>query len=111
MQLPDRIDHAWLRSQAARPREARIESVFPSHSHLPCLYLFAHDSTSRTLLSERQDHLSNLFIALRDKPRPYEFEAGLKGRKRRKLAREGQAEPQVDDEAEQFMRRYQDLQK
>lgn len=88
MQLPERIDYEWLRSQATKPREARLE----------------------TLLAERKDDLSDLFIALRDKSRPSDFESGLKGRKRRKLVREGKPEPEQAAGVEEFLRRYQDAQ-
>ncbi|GAA6060383.1 hypothetical protein JCM10212_004636 [Sporobolomyces blumeae] len=88
MHLPERIDHEWLREQAIRPREARIEA----------------------LTRDRHQHISDLFVALRDKARPNEFQAGVRGRKRRKLAADGPAGTEEPEGSEDFARRYQDAQ-
>lgn len=97
--------------QAIKPCEARIEYDFARLIHPLSSLTPALDPTIRTLIADRQDHLSDLFIALRDKPRPTEFESGLKGRKRRKLVREGKSGAGQEDGIEDFLRRYQDAQR
>lgn len=60
-------------------------------------------------MSERDDQLTNLFIAVRDKAKPAEFEAGLRGRKRRKLA-DAPAEQEALAGLDDFKQRYSDVQ-
>ncbi|TNY21344.1 hypothetical protein DMC30DRAFT_416103 [Rhodotorula diobovata] len=60
----NQADHRVLRTRAIRPLEAKAASIVAS----------------------RHEQLADLYIAVRDKGRPVEFEAGLRGRKRRKLA-------------------------
>ncbi|GAA5968990.1 hypothetical protein JCM21900_002091 [Sporobolomyces salmonicolor] len=88
--IPDQLDYLWLRNQAIEPCETKVA----------------------TLAAERHEQLADLFIAVRDKPRPNDFEAGLKGRKRRRLAAAADGDKQVKEEplegADDFLRRFSD---
>ncbi|BGP44949.1 RNA polymerase II transcription elongation factor SpEAF [Rhodotorula kratochvilovae] len=82
-------DYRVLRSRAIQPREAKVASV----------------------LANRHDQLADLFLAVRDKDHPVEFEAGLRGRKRRKLADAG-VDGQVQLEGlDEFRKRFSDPQR
>lgn len=63
------------------------------------------------LAVERLDQLADLFIAVRDKDRPTEFEAGLRGRKRRKLAAAAAAEDEGLEGLDEFRQRYNSAQR
>ncbi|GAA5831804.1 hypothetical protein JCM11251_003891 [Rhodosporidiobolus azoricus] len=73
----------------------------------------AREAKVADLAVERLDQLTDFFIAVRDKDRPAEFEAGLRGRKRRKLT--GAAAAQQAKEAtlpglDEFRKRYNNAQ-
>ncbi|BGP12918.1 hypothetical protein JCM10213_004337 [Rhodosporidiobolus nylandii] len=69
----------------------------------------AREAKVADLAAERLDQLADFFIAVRDKSRPAEFEAGLKGRKRRKLTGRAAAAEVKDERVpglDEFRRRY-----
>ncbi|GAA5878143.1 hypothetical protein JCM3774_004308 [Rhodotorula dairenensis] len=77
-------DHAELRTRAVRAREAKLEA----------------------LASTRDHQLTELFVAVRDKPKYTDFEAGLSGRKRRKLVDAVEDDPVLLAALEDFEREY-----
>ncbi|GAA6005648.1 hypothetical protein JCM10207_005282 [Rhodosporidiobolus poonsookiae] len=77
----------------------------------------AREAKVADLAVERLDQLTDLFIAVRDKGRAVEFEAGLRGRKRRKLTGQAAAAAALaasQDESlsglDDFKKRYNDAQ-
>lgn len=58
------------------------------------------------LAAERLDQLADLFVAVRDKGRPCDFEAGLKGRKRRKFGGGAAVKEEKLEGLDEFRKRY-----
>ncbi|BGP04928.1 Chromatin modification-related protein EAF1 [Rhodotorula toruloides] len=79
-------DYMTLRSRAIQPKEARLAA----------------------LASTRDEQLADLLVAVQDKGRSVEFEAGLRGRKRRKLAGGPDRGEGLTQGLEQFKQRFSD---
>lgn len=104
-----------LRSRAIQPKEARLACVglrSPTALSRTCLLTWlptlSRHTTRSALASTRDEQLADLLVAVQDKGRSVEFEAGLRGRKRRKLAGGPDRGEGLTQGLEQFKQRFSD---
>lgn len=104
-----------LRSRAIQPKEARLACVGTRSPTALSPRVFADLLTSSrlrgtcsTLASTRDEQLADLLVAVQDKSRSVDFEAGLRGRKRRKLADEADRGESAIEGLEQLKQRFSD---
>jgi hypothetical protein len=103
--LKQRVVMEWCKRDSRNSRQSRLYLC----TFDPCL-LTQYDTYS-DLAAERMDQLADLFIAVRDKGRPCEFEAGSKGRKRRKLAGAAAVKEEQLEGLDEFRKTYSDAQR
>ncbi|GAA5862805.1 hypothetical protein JCM8547_006551 [Rhodosporidiobolus lusitaniae] len=108
--LVSSTDEAAQRANSPRVRRGQQVVTLVHHARMKNGQIQAREAKVADLANERLDHLTDLFIAVRDKGRPAEFEAGLKGRKRRKLAGAATVKEEHLDELDEFRKRYSNVQ-